>query len=193
MPLAISTGHEVGLAVTGAAFIAFALLSSLLFPRFRPQYPGSALPAFVVVAVVFFFGMLTAVEVFGAEKKKGGERVAQTASQPPTTQAVTTTQPTTSTPTTAPKPQATTVAVTESEFKIALASTSFKAGKITFDVKNTGKLAHDLAIKGGQKTKLIQPGGSAQLAVTLKPGKYHLYCSVPGHEQAGMKADITVS
>jgi len=122
-----------------------------------------------------------------------GERVAQTASQPPTTQAVTTTQPTTSTPTTAPKPQATTVAVTESEFKIVLASTSFKAGKITFDVKNTGKLAHDLAIKGGQKTKLSQPGGSAQLAVTLKPGKYHLYCTVPGHEQAGMKADITVS
>ena len=187
MPLAISTGHEVGLAVTGAAFIAFALLSALLFPRFRPQYPGSALPAFIVVAVVFFFGMLTAVEVFGAEKKKGGERVAQTASQPSTT------QPTTSTPTTAPKPQATKVAATESEFKIALASTSFKAGKITFDVKNTGKLAHDLAIKGGQKTKLIQPGGSAQLAVTLKPGKYHLYCSVPGHEQAGMKADITVS
>jgi len=193
VPLALSTGHEVGLAVTGAVFIAFALASSFLFPRFRPQYPGRGLPAFIVVAFVFFFGMLTAVEVFGAEKKKGGEHVAQTASQPPTTQAVPTTQPTTSTPTTAPRPQATAVAVTESEFKIALASTSFKAGKITFDVRNTGKLAHDLAIKGGQKTKLIQPGGSAQLAVTLKPGKYHLYCTVPGHEQAGMKVDITVS
>ena len=31
------------------------------------------------------------------------------------------------------------------------------------------------------------------MAVTLKPGKYHLYCTVPGHEQAGMKVDITVS
>ena len=140
MPLALSTGHEVGLAVTGAAFIAFALLSSLLFPRFRPQYPGSALPAFIVVAVVFFFGMLTAVEVFGAEKTKGGEHLAQTTTQP------TTTQPSTTQQTTVPKPQATTVAVTESEFKITLASTSLKAGRITFDIKNTGKLAHDLAI-----------------------------------------------
>ena len=191
MPLALSTGHEVGLAVTGAAFIAFALFSSFLFPRFRPQYPGGALPAFIVVAFVFFFGMLTAVEVFGADKKKESKRVAQTTSQPATTQATPTVTNTTST--TTPKPQATTVAVTETEFKITLASTSLKAGKITFDIKNTGKLPHDLAIKGGQKTKLIQPGGSGQLTVTLKPGRYHLYCTVPGHEQAGMKVDITLS
>ena len=191
MPLALSTGHEVGLAVTGAAFIAFALFSSFLFPRFRPKYPGGALPAFIVVAFVFFFGMLTAVEVFGADKKKESKRVAQTTSQPATTQATPTVTNTTST--TTPKPQATTVAVTETEFKITLASTSLKAGKITFDIKNTGKLPHDLAIKGGQKTKLIQPGGSGQLTVTLKPGRYHLYCTVPGHEQAGMKVDITVS
>ena len=192
MPLALSTGHEVGLAVTGAAFIAFALFSSFLFPRFRPQYPGGGLLAFIVVAFVFFFGMLTAVEVFGADKKKESKRVAETTSTPATTAS---TAPTSSAKTTtaASKPQATTVVVTEKEFKIALASTSLKAGKITFDVKNVGKLAHDLAIKGGQKTKLIQPGGSAQLTVTLKPGKYHLYCSVPGHEQAGMKVDITVS
>ncbi len=199
MPLALSTGHEVGLAVTGAAFIAFALASSFLFPRFRPQYPGGGLPAFIVVAFVFFFGMLTAVEVFGAEEKEGGgERVAETTSTPTTTtQPATTTAATTTTTaattSTAPKAQATTVQATETEFKIALSSTDLKAGKITFDVKNAGKIEHDLAIKGGEKTKLIQPGGSAQLTVTLKAGKYHLYCTVPGHEAAGMKVDITVS
>jgi uncharacterized cupredoxin-like copper-binding protein len=199
VPLALSTGHEVGLAVTGAAFIAFALASSFLFPRFRPQYPGGGLPAFIVVAFVFFFGMLTAVEVFGAEEKEGGgESVAETTSTPTTTQPATTTTAATTTTTaattsTAPKPQATTVQATESEFKIALDSTTVKAGKVTFDVKNDGKIEHDLAIKGGEKTKLIKPGGTAQLTVTLKPGKYHLYCSVPGHEAAGMKVDITVS
>jgi uncharacterized cupredoxin-like copper-binding protein len=198
--LALSTGHMVGLAVAGAAFIAFALASSFLFPRFRPQYPGGGLSAFIVVAFVFFFGMLTAVEVFGAEEKKGGEEsVAETTSAPtttqPTTTAATTTVATTTAATTSttPKPQATTVKATESEFKIALDSTTFKAGKITFDITNAGKIPHDLAIKGGQKTELIQPGGSAKLTVDLKPGKYHLYCSVPGHEAAGMKVDITVS
>lgn len=198
MPLALSTGHEVGLAVTAAAFIAFALASSFLFPRFRPQYPGGGLPAFIVVAFVFFFGMLGAVEVFGAETKEGGgETVAETTSTPSTTtttSATTTAATTTSaTTSTAPKPQTTTDQASETEFKIALGSTELKAGKITFDVKNDGKIPHDLAIKGGEKTKLIQPGGSAQLMVTLKPGKYHLYCTVPGHEQAGMKVDITVS
>jgi uncharacterized cupredoxin-like copper-binding protein len=199
VPLALSTGHEVGLAVTGAAFIAFALASSFLFPRFRPQYPGGGLRAFIVVAFVFFFGMLAAVEVFGAEEKEGGEeRVAETTTQATTTQpqqqtttAATSTQATT---TTAPKPQATTVQATETEFKIALPSTSLKGGKITFDVKNGGKIEHDLAIKGtSDKTKLIPPGGSAELTVTLKPGKYELYCSVPGHEAAGMKLNVTVS
>jgi uncharacterized cupredoxin-like copper-binding protein len=201
VPLALSTGHEVGLAVTAAAFIGFALASSFLFPRFRPQYPGGGLPAFIVVAFVFFFGMLGAVEVFGAETKEGGgETFAETTSTPTTTTAPSTTSATTTaatttaaTTSTATKPQATTDQASETEFKIALGSTELKAGKITFDVKNDGKIPHDLAVKGGEKTKLIQPGGSAQLTVTLKPGKYHLYCTVPGHEQAGMKVDITVS
>ena len=176
MALALSTGHEVGLGVAGAAFIAFALASSFLFPRFRPQYPGGGLPAFIVVAFVFFFGMLTAVEVFGADKKEGGERVAQT-----TQQTTTTTVPS------AP------VAVSESEFKID-AKTQLAAGDITFHVTNDGKIPHDLAIKGQNKrTKLIPPGASADLSVTLKAGTYELYCSVPGHEQAGMKLNITVS
>lgn len=201
MPIALSTGHEIGLGVAGAVFIAFALASSFLFPRFRPQFPGRGLPAFIVVAFVFFFGMLAAVEVFGAEEKEAGEAVAETTTEATTTQPAITTQETTTaatstqaTTTTAPKPQATTVQVTESEFKIALASTKLKAGKITFDVKNGGKIEHDLAIKGmSEKTKLIPAGSTAELTVTLKTGTYELYCSVPGHEAAGMKLNITVS
>ena len=202
MPLALSTGHTVGLAVAAAAFIIFALASSFLFPRFNPQWPGRGLPAFIVVSLVFFFGMLTAVEVFGAEEPEHAEGtpVAEapttteaTTTAPTTTQAATTTAPAATT-TTTPKPQAATVEAIETEFKIALPSTKLKAGKITFDVENDGKIEHDLAIKGtSDKTKLIPAGGTATLAVTLKPGKYLLYCTVPGHEAAGMKLDITVS
>ena len=192
----------VGLGVAAAAFIAFALAASFLFPRFRPQYPGGGLLAFIVVAVVFFFGMLAAVEVFGAESGHAEERAAETSTggEQPTTvqrtttqqQTSTTAQTTTTAKTTTSAPTAQSQAVGESEFKIEMPST-LKAGKYTFDVKNDGKIEHDLAIKGGPKTKLIQPGASAQLVATLKAGKYTFYCTVPGHEAAGMKVDVTVS
>lgn len=207
MPLALSTGHEVGLGVTALVFIAFALASSFLFPRFRPDYPGRGLPAFIVISFVFFFGMLTAVENFGGESKHGEAAAAesttaetttaaQTTTAETTTQAATTTQTatTTATTTTAAKPVATKVQVSETEFKITTDLTSFKAGQITFVAKNDGKIPHDLAVKEtGDKTKEIPPGGTAELKVNLKPGKYELYCTIPGHEAAGMKLTITVS
>jgi uncharacterized cupredoxin-like copper-binding protein len=198
VPLALSTGHEIGLGVTALVFILFALASSFVFPRFRPDYPGHGLLAFIVVAFVFFFGMLTAVEVFGAESKHGEAAAAETttAQQTTTTTQQTTTAKTTTQPatTTTAKPAATKVPVSEVEFKITLAPTNFKAGEISFEAKNDGKIPHDLAIKGtSDKTKLIPPGGSAELKVTLKAGKYELYCTVPGHEAAGMRLNITVA
>ena len=208
MPLALSTGHQVGLAVTAAVFIAFALASSFLFPRFRPNYPAGGLPAFIVVSFLFFFGMLAAVEVFGVEEEETREsqRAAETLTEaeprvPPTTTAAqltttvpTTTQATTTQQTTTTEAKATTVKVTETEFKIALPSTRLEAGRITFDVQKAGNIPHDLAIKGmKEKTKLIPAGASDKLTVTLKPGTYQLWCTVTGHEAAGMKLSITVS
>jgi uncharacterized cupredoxin-like copper-binding protein len=34
--------------------------------------------------------------------------------------------------------------------------------------------------------------GKRSVIVKLKPGTYTFYCSVPGHEQAGMKGTLTV-
>jgi nitrite reductase (NO-forming) len=208
--LALSTGHKVGLALAGAAFIAFALGSSFLFPRFRPQYPGHGLRAFIVVAFVFFFGMLAAVEVFGAEPKEkeaapaleatnqATSSTAPTTTEATTTEQATTTQATTAKTTTAPKapPPAAApelVKVTESEFKIVLASKTLKAGTATFQIQNAGAIQHDLAIVGGRKSKLIQPKGSGTLTAKLKPGTVELYCSVPGHKAAGMDIKVKVS
>jgi uncharacterized cupredoxin-like copper-binding protein len=192
--VALTTGHKVGLAVTAAVFIAFALASALLLPRFRPNYPGGGLRAFIVVCVVFFFGMLVAVENFGAESGHAAAANTETGATQPatTTQQQQTTATTPAHTTTQAQAQSATVQVTETEFRIALAGYNARARNFTFDVKNAGKIAHDLAIKGGPKTALIQPGGTATLTATLKPGRYHLYCTVPGHEQAGMRVDIIV-
>jgi uncharacterized cupredoxin-like copper-binding protein len=200
---ALTTGHKIGLGVVAAVFIAFALSSAFLFPRFRSTFPGRGLPAFIVVAFVFFFGMLTAVEVFGAEpKEKGKEHAAEPTSEPTTTRQQPTTTVTLPPPTTTttkskpkPKPQAQSVPVTETEFKISLPSTKLKAGPITFRVKNGGQTEHDLVITGKgltQGTPRFNGGESRTLKVTLKPGTYDLFCSVPGHKQAGMDVKITV-
>jgi uncharacterized cupredoxin-like copper-binding protein len=90
-----------------------------------------------------------------------------------------------------------TVKVAEKEFSIALAGGSeLKAGKYAFQVANVGKIQHDLAIEGNgikeTKTPLLNAGQSKDLQISLKPGKYKFFCTVPGHEQAGMKVDVTV-
>jgi uncharacterized cupredoxin-like copper-binding protein len=90
------------------------------------------------------------------------------------------------------------VGVKEKEFSITLeGSKELKSGPYTFEVANTGKIEHDLAIEGEAlpkepKTPLIDPGKSATLIADLKPGKYKFYCTVPGHEQSGMKIDVNV-
>jgi hypothetical protein len=64
----LPTGHKVGLLVVAGVFIAFALTSSFLAPRRRPDFPGRAgLSVFVIVSLGLFAAMLIAVEIFGAE------------------------------------------------------------------------------------------------------------------------------
>jgi cytochrome c2 len=70
MVFALSTSHEIGLAVTGVIFIIFALLSSFVFPRFNPNFPGRmGLRWYIPLCFVFFIAMLSSVLYFGREQK----------------------------------------------------------------------------------------------------------------------------
>ena len=208
---ALSTENKIGLALVGGGFVLFALISAFLIPALRPDYPSRrGLPAFLTVCVALFLGMMFAVFFFGREPSEGKAEAGSsaeattseattteaTSSEATTTEATTKPKPTASVPTTAPTaPQK--VAVTESEFKIALPTTSFKAGSYEFDLKNDGKIDHDLVVKGpgvdNEKTPVTGAGKTAVLKVDLESGTYELYCSVPGHKGAGMDVKITVS
>jgi hypothetical protein len=62
----LSTGHEVGLIVVAAVFIAFALVSSFLVPRYKPDFPGpSGLSVFAIASIVLFLLMIAAINFFG--------------------------------------------------------------------------------------------------------------------------------
>ena len=62
----LPVGHEIGLIVVAAIFIAFALACSFLVPRYKPDFPGpTGLSTFVIVSVVMFGLMVAAVNFFG--------------------------------------------------------------------------------------------------------------------------------
>jgi plastocyanin len=71
-----------------------------------------------------------------------------------------------------------------------------KAGVVTIVMKNTSILPHDVAIKGNgvhAKGKVVPKGGTSTVTAKLKRGRYEFYCTVPGHEAAGMKGTLTVT
>jgi len=62
----LTTGHEVGLIIVAAVFIAFALASSFLAPRLKPDFPGpSGLGVFALASIVMFVLMVAAINFFG--------------------------------------------------------------------------------------------------------------------------------
>ena len=65
MLVALSTAHKLGLGLSGLAFVLFALISAMVIPRSRPEFPGRSLGWFVFISILFFVGMMSAVLVFG--------------------------------------------------------------------------------------------------------------------------------
>jgi NADH:ubiquinone oxidoreductase subunit 3 (subunit A) len=61
----LSTAHKLGLGLSALAFIIFALVSAMLIPRSRPDFPGRNVGWFVFVSILFFIGMMGAVVLFG--------------------------------------------------------------------------------------------------------------------------------
>jgi plastocyanin len=83
----------------------------------------------------------------------------------------------------------------QSQLKFSTNKLTAKAGKVTITMTNPSPLQHDIAIKGGASGKgdVVGQGGKSTVTIDLKPGKYTFYCSVDGHEAAGMNGELDVS
>jgi plastocyanin len=72
---------------------------------------------------------------------------------------------------------------------------SAKAGAVTIEMTNMSPLEHNVTVAKGGTVLGATPTfkGARSLTLSLKPGTYTFYCSVPGHRQGGMEGTLSVS
>jgi plastocyanin len=84
----------------------------------------------------------------------------------------------------------------QAEPSIKFNATEFTAPAGIVQINYGGATGHTLAIQDPKFNGFLlttDAGGPKTGKVDLTPGKYTIYCTVPGHEAQGMKATITVS
>lgn len=92
--------------------------------------------------------------------------------------------------------------VTATEFRLALSRGSLARGASVVQLSNRGEDGHDLVVRrldargretgAARKVPETQPGATGLTRLTLRPGRYVLFCSLPGHRARGMQARLTV-
>jgi len=77
--------------------------------------------------------------------------------------------------------------------KTSLQST---AGRVTITMTNPSPVPHNVALRGNgveEEGETVQGDGKSTVEAELQPGvSYEFYCSLPGHEQGGMKGTLSV-
>lgn len=95
-------------------------------------------------------------------------------------------------------PTATTLKISaDPKGKMAFDRSALRArpGVVTISMRNPVVVPHNVAIRGNgvrRLGKVVLKGGTSTVTATLKRGRYTFFCSVAGHEAAGMKGVLTV-
>jgi uncharacterized cupredoxin-like copper-binding protein len=103
------------------------------------------------------------------------------------------------------------IGVSLKEFKVNPSATQAPAGRVTFNVRNTGTVPHEMVVLRTDKpaasllngaradeagnvgeTGDLAPGATKSFSAGLKAGHYALICNLPGHYSAGQHIDFIV-
>jgi uncharacterized cupredoxin-like copper-binding protein len=89
------------------------------------------------------------------------------------------------------------VAFRATEFLYKPGEGTAHAGEVVFVVKNEGAIEHnfviqDAARKNVAEIAIIEPGTTTQVRAAVAPGTYAIFCTLPGHREAGMVATLVV-
>ena len=90
--------------------------------------------------------------------------------------------------------------VTADEWMLLSSRQKVAAGKVEVQLYNRGEDVHDLAARrvsrAGKpfgrtfRVRETRPGDLGEATWRLKSGKYSLWCTLPGHRAAGMRATL---
>jgi plastocyanin len=103
-----------------------------------------------------------------------------------------------SSPAPEPEPEANRLSVKGAEYYFVLSRPSVKAGSVTIELNNQGEDPHNLNLRlegSGEEPQQIaetEPGERTVATFDLPAGKYHLWCSLPEHEEKGMATTLVV-
>jgi plastocyanin len=97
-----------------------------------------------------------------------------------------------------PGPPATELRIGMFEYRFQLSAAQVRSGTVTVVATNAGSSEHDVVLSedGAQigRSDVLPPGGQQTFPVQVVPGgPVHLECSLPGHDVAGMHAEVEVA
>ncbi len=83
-------------------------------------------------------------------------------------------------------------AIVATEFRFTPARVE-SGTEVELVLRNEGAVYHDLVISGVDGVHLkVLPGEEDLVEVTLEPGRYTFYCTIPGHRDSGMSGELVV-
>jgi plastocyanin len=131
----------------------------------------------------------------GSSKETSSSASTPAASTPATTTSAST--PSSSTTSSTPASGSLSLAANpEGQLKYNTSTLTANAGKVSIDFTNMSPLEHNVTIESSSHAVVgatpTFKGEAKTLSVTLKPGTYKFYCSVPGHRMAGMEGTLVV-
>jgi plastocyanin len=129
----------------------------------------------------------------------GGSKGTSSSASTPAVSTPATTSATTPTSSTAPAPSSGALSLAanpEGQLKYNTSSLTANAGKVSIAFTNMSPLEHNVTIESSSHAVVgatpTFKGEAKTLTLTLKPGTYKFYCSVPGHRMAGMEGTLVV-
>lgn len=82
------------------------------------------------------------------------------------------------------------------QLKFEQSSLTGKAGTVSVEFTNSAAVEHNFTLANASGAQVgatpTFTGGTKSLTVSLKPGTYKFYCTVPGHRAAGMEGTLTL-